>query len=104
MDVWLTTTLLRDEAGKPVAIATTERDITERKRAEEEISRFRDVSSGEAQSNLAGWAHWDNHLCQRGQQFAAAPVGLHGRQYLPARLAGPIAKALGSRGRPDRSR
>ncbi|HEY5118783.1 MAG TPA: PAS domain S-box protein [Anaerolineales bacterium] len=37
LDVWLTTTLLTDEKGKPVAIATTERDITERKRAEEEV-------------------------------------------------------------------
>jgi two-component system, cell cycle sensor histidine kinase and response regulator CckA len=35
LDVWLTTTLLTDEKGKPVAIATTERDITERKQAEE---------------------------------------------------------------------
>src|SRR5271157_164625 len=40
LDVWLTTTLLTDESGKPVAIATTERDITERKRAEEEISEL----------------------------------------------------------------
>ena len=35
LDVWLTVTVLVDEAGKPVGIATTERDITERKRAEE---------------------------------------------------------------------
>ncbi|HEY3369554.1 MAG TPA: ATP-binding protein [Prolixibacteraceae bacterium] len=37
LDVWLTTTLLRDEKGNPVAIATTERDITERKCAEREL-------------------------------------------------------------------
>jgi len=37
LDVWLTTTLLTDEKGKPVAIATTERDITERKQAEAEL-------------------------------------------------------------------
>ena len=37
LDVWLTTTLLTDENGNPVAIATTERDITERKRAEQEV-------------------------------------------------------------------
>jgi PAS domain S-box-containing protein len=37
LDVWLTTTLLTDEKRKPVAIATTERDITERKKAEKEI-------------------------------------------------------------------
>ena len=38
LDVWLTTTLLTDENAKPVAIATTERDITERKRSEQEIT------------------------------------------------------------------
>jgi PAS domain S-box-containing protein len=38
LDVWLTTTLLRDESGEPVAIATTERDISERKRAEEALT------------------------------------------------------------------
>ena len=37
LDVWLTTTKLLDEQGKIVAIATTERDITQRKRAEEEL-------------------------------------------------------------------
>ena len=39
LDVWLTLTALTDETGKPVAIATTERDITERKRVEERSSR-----------------------------------------------------------------
>ena len=34
LDVWLTVTKLVDEAGRPVAVATTERDITERKKAE----------------------------------------------------------------------
>jgi len=37
LDVWLTVTKLVDEAGKPVEFATTERDITERKRAEEAL-------------------------------------------------------------------
>jgi PAS domain S-box-containing protein len=53
LDVWLTTTLLTDEKGKPVAIATTERDITERKRAEdtmkeqlEELRRWQEVTLG----------------------------------------------------------
>ena len=78
LDVWLTTTVLRDEAGQPVAVATTERDITERKRAVQEIRVGFPVSSRESQSCLAGGAHRENHVCQRGQQFAAAPVGLHG--------------------------
>ena len=50
LDVWLTTTLLRDEKGKPVAIATTERDITERKRGEEALrgseNRLRTLFAG----------------------------------------------------------
>jgi len=39
LDVWLTITLLADEKGEPVAIATTERDITSRKLAEEELKQ-----------------------------------------------------------------
>jgi len=37
LEVWSTITLLRDDQGRPAAIAATERDITERKRAEEEL-------------------------------------------------------------------
>lgn len=37
LDVWITLTRIDDEAGKPVAVATTERDVTERNRAEAEI-------------------------------------------------------------------
>ena len=43
LDVWLTTTLLTDEKGQPVAIATTERDITERKQAEETLKKLSSV-------------------------------------------------------------
>ena len=34
LDVWMTVTKLVDKAGKPIGIASTERDITERKRTE----------------------------------------------------------------------
>lgn len=34
LDVWLTTTIIKDEAGAVQGVATTERDVTERKRAE----------------------------------------------------------------------
>lgn len=34
LDVWLTITKLVDERGRPVAVATTERDVTVRKRSE----------------------------------------------------------------------
>jgi PAS domain S-box-containing protein len=40
LDVWMTVTKLVDEAGKPIGIASTERDITARKRAEEEVHRL----------------------------------------------------------------
>ena len=37
LDVWLTVTKVLDDTGKPIGIATTERDITERKQAEEAL-------------------------------------------------------------------
>lgn len=37
LDIWLTVTILTDNTGRPIAITTTERDITERKRLEKEI-------------------------------------------------------------------
>jgi len=50
LEVWLTTTILVDDAGIPEAIATTERDITERKHAEE---RLREESAQAGQK-----LHW----------------------------------------------
>jgi two-component system CheB/CheR fusion protein len=35
IDVWLTVSVLRDESGSPMAIATTERDVTEKIRRSE---------------------------------------------------------------------
>jgi PAS domain S-box-containing protein len=37
LDVWMTVTKLMDDAGNPVGLASTERDITARKRAEEAL-------------------------------------------------------------------
>jgi len=37
LDVWLTATVLVDSEGRPAAIATSERDVTARKRMEEEL-------------------------------------------------------------------
>jgi PAS domain S-box-containing protein len=42
IDVWMTVTTLTDEAGNLVAVATTERDITERKRLERELLAIRE--------------------------------------------------------------
>ena len=40
LDVWMTVTKLVDETGQPIGIASTERDITERKLAVEEVHRL----------------------------------------------------------------
>jgi PAS domain S-box-containing protein len=42
LDVWLTVTKLVDETGKVTGIAATERDITERKKAELDLKRSND--------------------------------------------------------------
>ncbi len=39
LDVWLTVTAILDDKGRTVGVATTERDITKRKRVEEELRR-----------------------------------------------------------------
>jgi len=39
LDVWLTVTKLVEDQGKPIAVATTERDVTELKQAEKEIKK-----------------------------------------------------------------
>jgi len=43
LDVWLTVTKLADDMGKTIAIATTERNVTERKRSEENLRRLATV-------------------------------------------------------------
>jgi signal transduction histidine kinase len=42
IDVWITITTLTDEAGNLAAVATTERDITERKQLERELLALRE--------------------------------------------------------------
>ncbi len=39
LEVWSAITLMRDDEGRPAAAATTERDITERKRAEDALKK-----------------------------------------------------------------
>jgi len=48
LDVWLTVTKLMDDAGKPIGIASTERDITARKREAEKCA-------SRASPNSASW-------------------------------------------------
>ena len=40
LDIWMTVTKLVDDTGKPIGIASTERDITARKRAVEEVHKL----------------------------------------------------------------
>ena len=40
IDVWLTATKIVDDRGRTIGVATTERDITERKKAEEDLKRI----------------------------------------------------------------
>lgn len=40
IDVWVTATLLKDSTGAATAVSTTERDVTERKAAEQEVMRI----------------------------------------------------------------
>ncbi|MCY2986665.1 MAG: PAS domain S-box protein [Planctomycetota bacterium] len=40
LDVWMTVTKLVDDAGKPIGIASTERDFSDRKRAAEEVHKL----------------------------------------------------------------
>jgi PAS domain S-box-containing protein len=40
LDIWMTVTKLVDDTGKPIGIASTERDITARKRKEEKIQQL----------------------------------------------------------------
>lgn len=39
LDIWSTVTLLTDDQGKPIAIATTDRDVTERKRIDHALAK-----------------------------------------------------------------
>jgi two-component system CheB/CheR fusion protein len=59
LDVWLTVTKLVDDAGKIIGIASTERDITERKKVEE-MKRAREIAEAATRAKsefLANMSH-----------------------------------------------
>jgi PAS domain S-box-containing protein len=60
LDVWLTVTKLIDDAGKPVGFVSTERDITNRKREEENTHRL-NVELAAANKELEAFSYSVSH-------------------------------------------
>jgi PAS domain S-box-containing protein len=67
LDVWLTITRLTDERGRPIAVATTERDITDRKRKESELQGLS--------------AELENRIEQRTSELKATNAELRRREH-----------------------
>ncbi|MFC2171287.1 PAS domain S-box protein [Acidobacteriota bacterium] len=63
VDVWLTLTMLNDDEGKPIGVATTERDITERRLSREALKNrersYRDL----LEQSLAGMVIVQKNKC-----------------------------------------
>ncbi len=72
VDVETNAITLRDHEGAVTGYATVMRDITERKRWEEEIQEPRQVPLREPQPGVASERGWQAPLCQRGEQPLAA--------------------------------
>ena len=62
LDIWLKVTMLNDEAGKPAALATTERDVTERNWNEQVLRKSEETAR--------------QQLAEIEAIYATAPVGL----------------------------
>jgi PAS domain S-box-containing protein len=60
LDVWMTLTTLVNDAGQPVGIATTERDISDRKQASQ-ILLFENRAVKAANQWLQRWLDQENH-------------------------------------------
>jgi PAS domain S-box-containing protein len=78
LDVWLTVTKLMDAAGKPMGIASTERDITALKRAEEKLRETNDYLENLINHANAPIIVWDPQF--RITRFNGAFESLTGRR------------------------
>ena len=78
LDVWLTVTKLMDDAGKPVGIASTERDITARKREAEKLRETNDYLENLINHANAPIIVWDPQF--RITRFNGAFTSLTGRR------------------------
>jgi len=96
LDVLLTVTVLRDDNGQPVEVATTERDITEQKRSERELRGLhsRSLSAQETErKRLSRELHDGVGQILSGVKFRLE--SLPGEIALDGRAAGKIVKVGG---------
>jgi two-component system, chemotaxis family, CheB/CheR fusion protein len=80
LEVWLTATAVRDEAGLVEAIATTERDITERKQAEKQL-RHTVTELARSNKDLEQFAHVCSHDLQEPVRMVALYMQLLESRY-----------------------
>ncbi len=96
LDVLLTVTVLRDDNGRPVEVATTERDITEQKRSERELRglHMRAISAQETErKRLSRELHDGVGQILSGVKFRLE--SLPGEIALDGKAAGKIVKVGG---------